>query len=63
MHTQDADRLTLFMSVEISLTRVIWTLDTFENKFAITNRFIKYLEDVCEFDFNQHFFFKYFLKV
>ena len=43
--------------MEISLTRVIWTLNTFENNFGINHEFKKYLMESGGLKFDQHFSF------
>ena len=49
--------------LEISLTSVVWNFDAFINNFEITHNFTKYLLEGCVLAFNQHFSFKYFLKI
>ena len=46
-----------------NLSSVVWTFDTFENNFVINHRFTKSLKESCGLDFDQHFSFKYFLKI
>ena len=45
------------------LTRVVWTLRTFGNNLGINHKFTKYLKESCGADFDQHFIFRYFLKI
>ena len=43
-------------SLEIFLTNVVWTLDTFEYIIGMNYKFLKYLKDNCVLDFDKHFF-------
>ena len=54
-------RLTL-SCLEISLTRVIWTFDSFKRNLRIDHKFTKYFKKNCGLDLEQPFSFKYFLK-
>ena len=47
----------------ISLARVVWTLNTFQNSFGIDYEFTKYLKESCGLDFDKHFSFNYFLII
>ena len=45
------------------MTSVVWTCHTCEHNFGITRKFTKYLMESCVLGFDQHFSFKYFLKI
>ena len=45
------------------LTNVIWIYGTFENNFGINFKLKKYLKESCKLVMDQHFSFKYFLKI
>ena len=49
--------------LEIYLTSVVWTFDTFQNNSDINHKFTKYLKKNCGLDLDQHFSIKYFLKI
>ena len=49
--------------LEISLIRIIWTLDNFDNNYGINHRFRKKLMESFVLYYDQHFSFKYFLKI
>ena len=44
------------------LTNMVWTHVHFENNLAINHLFAKHLKESCEYDYDEHFSFKYFLK-
>ena len=48
--------------LEISLTDVLWTFDTFEYNFGMNHIFKKYLKENCELGSDEHYSFKYFTK-
>ena len=49
-------------SLEIFLTDVVWTYDTFEYNFEINHRFTKYLKEIYRLGSDEHYSFKYFTK-
>ena len=55
-------RLTL-SCLEIFLTSVVWTFDIFENYIGIYYKFTRHLKESCSKCFDQHFSFKYFIKI
>ena len=48
--------------LEIFLTDVVWTYDTFEYNFEINHRFTKYLKEIYRLGSDEHYSFKYFTK-
>ena len=38
--------------LDISLTTVVWTLDTYENNFGINHKFAKHFKESCGLDFH-----------
>ena len=49
-------------TLEIVLTDVVWTYDTFEYNFEINHRFTKYLKELYRLGSDEHYSFKYFTK-
>ena len=45
------------------LTSVVWTYNTFANKFGIKQKLEKYLKEICLLQPYKQFSFKYFLKI
>ena len=45
------------------MKRGLRTLDTFENNFGLNHKFAEYLKESYDMDLDQHFFFKYFVKI
>ena len=45
------------------LTSVVWTFHTFESNFGICHKFTYYLKETFELGFDQHFSFKYYVKI
>ena len=45
------------------MASVVWTCHTCEHNFGIIRKFTKYLMESCVLGFDQHFSFKYFLKI
>ena len=45
------------------MKRGLRTLDTFENNFGLNHKFAEYLKESYDMDLEQHFFFKYFVKI
>ena len=54
---------TFSVPLEISVTSVVWSYETFDIIFGINHRFVKYLKRSCALDSGQHFSFKYFLRI
>ena len=48
--------------LEISLTNVVWTYDTFKSYLQINHKLENYLMESGWYIFDQHFSVKYFLK-
>ena len=44
--------------LNIALTRVVWTTDTFEDNIGINHKFTKYLKESCGLDLDQYFSFQ-----
>ena len=57
-----SDIFNLFMPRYISLTKVVWIHDIFENNSRIKMNFTKYLKESCGFGSDLHFSFRYFQK-
>ena len=51
-----------YSCLDISLTKVLWIHDIFENNSRIKMNFTKYLEESCGFGSDLHFSFRYFQK-
>ena len=49
--------------LEISMTSVVCTCDTFENNFEINHKFEKYLKDSCKLVSGEYSSSKYFLEI
>ena len=49
--------------LEIYLTSIVWTRQTFENNFGMKHKFARYLKGSYRQSSDEHFFFKYFLNI
>ena len=49
--------------LDISLTRLVWNIDTSENNIVSNQKFTKYLKESCGLILHQYFSFKYLLYI